>query len=299
MPLVSMTGFGRAESTLEFDDGRASIQVEARCVNGRGAEIKVRLPSGFEGLERSVREELGKIIKRGNANISVQLRQKRQLKQTINLEALKALREQLVGVAAEWGQSEPTLADLLSAPGVFDASSELTDNAAQTEALKNAITALVSETAASLSGMRREEGSALEATLSGILDQISNVSNHLAELPAAKGHHLMPRLREQVAELVSEQDGLDEARLHQEVALLVTKGDIEEEISRLRVHVDAAHALMQQAQSVGRKLDFLAQEMNREANTICSKASDITITQHGLELKALIDQFKEQVQNVE
>jgi uncharacterized protein (TIGR00255 family) len=294
MPLTSMTGFARSEAS----HGALSILIEARCVNGRSSDIKLRLPNGFDHLDKPIRSLFQKVIRRGNANVTVNLQREGDRRPRINSETLDGLRAALVERATAWGDPPPKLADLLTLPGVV----EMVDPAASDdddEARDEAILAAASDCAAKLGAAREAEGEAMLSVLKQLLGQIDQEVKALADHPDARGDHLMARLKAQLDHLLSETSQLDPQRLHQEVAVLATKADIEEELARLRAHIAAADTLFAAKEPVGRKLDFLAQEFNREANTICSKASSITVTQHGLALKALIDQVKEQVQNVE
>ncbi|GAB5511481.1 MAG: YicC family protein [Hyphomicrobiales bacterium] len=295
MALISMTGFARAEAQ---HDGLL-IQIEARCVNGRSSDIKLRLPSGLDRLDKPVRALFQKAIRRGNANITVSLQRETTRLPRINDQTLDALRSALVKRAQEWGQEPPKLADMLDLPGVL----EMVDPAALDDTNQDeqdaAILACATICANDLSASRAAEGVAMHAVLDKLIDTIEQEVGNLAAHPDAKGAHLFSRLKTQIDQLLDGTSDLDAVRLHQEAALLVTKADIEEELSRLRAHVDAAKTLLDESEPTGRRLDFLAQEFNREANTICSKASSIAITQSGLALKALIDQVKEQVQNVE
>lgn len=295
MALISMTGFARAEAQ---HDGLV-IQIEARCVNGRSSDIKLRLPSGLDRLDKPVRALFQKIIRRGNANITVSLQREAKRLARINDETLDALHLALAKKALEWGQEPPKLGDMLDLPGVL----EMVDPAALDDANQGeqdaAILACATICANDLSISRAAEGVAMHAVLDRLIDTIECEVSNLAAHPDAKGAHLFSRLKTQIDQLLGGTSDLDAVRLHQEAALLVSKADIEEELSRLRAHVDAARTLLDESEPTGRRLDFLAQEFNREANTICSKASSIAITQSGLALKALIDQVKEQVQNVE
>lgn len=290
-----MTGFARAEAQ---HDG-LSIQIEARCVNGRSSDIKLRLPSGLDRLDKPVRALFQKVIRRGNANITVSLQREAKRLPRINDETLDALRAALVKRAQAWGETPPKLADMLDLPGVL----EMVDPAALDDANLDeqdaAILACAKTCADELSSSRASEGVAMHTVLSELIKSIEVEVNALAAHRDAKGEHLFVRLKTQIDQLLADTSDLDAVRLHQEAALLVSKADIEEELSRLRAHTDAAKTLLDESDPTGRRLDFLAQEFNREANTICSKASSIAITQSGLALKALIDQVKEQVQNVE
>ena len=295
MTIVSMTGFARSEG---IEQG-AAIAVEARCVNGRSADIKLRLPAGFEALERPVRDLFQPVVRRGNAAITLTLKREARRTARLDLEALEAMRAALVPLAGRIGETPPTLRDCLGLPGIIEMVDEAGDTDERQVALETALLACARQCAEGLADARASEGRALQDVLSALVDAIAGETEALAALPEASGQHLMARLRAQLGRLLEPGAEIDPQRLYQEVALLATKADIAEELARLEAHVAAARVLLASDEPVGRRLDFLAQEFNREANTICSKASAIEVTQKGLSLKALIDQFKEQVQNVE
>jgi uncharacterized protein (TIGR00255 family) len=294
MPLTSMTGFARSEAS----HGALSVLIEARCVNGRSSDIKLRLPNGFDHLDKPIRSLFQNVIRRGNANVTINLQREGDRRPRINAETLDGLRAAFVERASAWGDPPPKLADLLTLPGVV----EMVDPAASDDddqARDEAILAAAADCAASLGRARELRARRCFLCWTNSLARSIRKSKRSPKHPDVRGDHLMIRLQSQIDRLLSDTSQLDPQRLHQEVALLATKADIEEELARLRAHIDAARSLLAAKEPVGRKLDFLAQEFNREANTICSKASSITVTQHGLALKALIDQVKEQVQNVE
>jgi uncharacterized protein (TIGR00255 family) len=297
MALNSMTGFSRTEA----NHGSLTILIEARCVNGRSSDIKLRLPSGFDHLDKPIRALFQTVVRRGNANVNVSLQSEADKRPRINAETLENLRATLSARAEAWGDPAPKLADLLVLPGIV----EMVDPAAADigeaaiKARDMAILECAEACAGELAKARASEGAAMLTILQDLVADIEREAQALADHPEARGEHLMARLKSQVERLLADANQLDAQRLHQEAALLATKADIEEELARLRAHVEAARSLLAATRPVGRKLDFLAQEFNREANTICSKASSIAVTQHGLALKALIDQVKEQVQNVE
>jgi uncharacterized protein (TIGR00255 family) len=295
MALISMTGFARAESQ---HDGLV-VQIEARCVNGRSSDIKLRLPSGLDRLDKPIRTLFQKTIRRGNANISVSLQQEAKRLPRLNEDTLDSLHHALIEKARAWGEEPPTLADLLNLPGVLEMVDPAALNDTNQDEQDAAILACAKMCAQELSAARAAEGAAMHTVLETLVNNIDSEVSSLAAHPDAKGAHLFSRLKTQLDQLLDNASDIDPQRLHQEAALLVSKADIEEELARLRAHVEAARVLLDESEPVGRRLDFLAQEFNREANTICSKASSIAITQSGLALKALIDQVKEQVQNVE
>ena len=282
-----------------LDEG-LSVRVEARCVNGRSSDIKLRLPSGLDHLDRPIRALFQTAVRRGNANVTVSLQREATRRPRINTDALEGLRKTLAERAQAWGEPMPALMDLLSLPGVVEIvdASAATAGVQAAEEQDAAILACAKQCASDLSKARAAEGSALSSVLTNLIDDIERETQALAEHPETRGEHRMARLKAQVDQLLADNQ-LDPQRLHQEAALLATKADIEEELARIRAHIEAARSLLAASEPVGRKLDFLAQEFNREANTICSKAASIAVTQHGLALKALIDQVKEQVQNIE
>lgn len=301
MPLTSMTGFARAQGELETAHGSIGIQVEARCVNGRSSDIKLRLPADLDQLEKPIRAAFQSVVRRGNANITVSIQRASNRQPRLNAATLTSLRAELAAQAKAWGEEPPSLTDLLGLPGVIEMADTASGEAdeAQQQEQDQAVLACVQQCAHDLGQARRAEGKALHAVLSDLIAQIEAETSALAAHPDTKAEHHLQRLQAQMDKLLGEASTLEPQRMHQEAALLATKADIEEELARLRAHISAAHELLAAAEPVGRKLDFLAQEFNREANTICSKAGSVAITQHGLALKALIDQVKEQVQNVE
>ncbi|MEM6382399.1 MAG: YicC/YloC family endoribonuclease [Pseudomonadota bacterium] len=294
--ISSMTGFARVEAQHEM----LSFQIEARCVNGRSADIRLRLPSGWEVIESPVRSAFQRVVRRGNANVTISVTRENRRLPKINKSALEALKRQAFELAETHGEKPPSLAELLRLPGVVEMSDSAADNPWADGDLKPVLMSAVEKCASDLAATRNSEGAALATVLSDLFDAISAESKSLGEAAQVQRGELAERLETQLAELLGDKGGqLDPSRLHQEIALLVSKADIAEELARLHAHVDAGRRLLTQAEPVGRKLDFLAQELNREANTVCSKAASLAITQHGLALKALIDQVKEQVQNVE
>ena len=200
--------------------------------------------------------------------------------------------------AQEFGLAPPTLDGLLNLRGVVEAA-ETADDETELAAVAEAVLKTLDEAIAALVAARCAEGAALAAVLAERLDEILALTQAADDNPARKPAAVRARLAASVAELLGSSRGLDEARLHQEAILLAAKADIREELDRLKAHVAAARALMTQGGAVGRRLDFLAQEFGREANTLCAKANDVSLTRQGLELRAQIEQLREQAQNVE
>jgi len=295
MPLSSMTGFARASGE------RAGLywQWEIKSVNGKALDVRLRLPQGFEALETPVRAALAQGFRRGNLQVSLSIsgeiaRETVRLNHDVLerlLAAGEALRERIGG--------EPLRADvLLSIKGVVEVASVPEDeaeaerrNAAMLESFRKAMVALAEA--------RRAEGERLETILRQQLARIAELAAAARANPSRSVEAIRARLSEQVARLLETGAALDPDRLHQEAVIAATRADIQEELDRLDSHVAAAAELLASGEAVGRKFDFLAQEFNREANTLCSKASDRSLTAIGLDLKTVIDQMREQVQNIE
>lgn len=295
MTISSMTGFGRAAGTA----GAWTYLWELRSVNGKGLDVRVRLPAGMDLLEQQVRTLAAHMLKRGNVQVSLQLScEEPSVELRINPNALFAAVEAAQQVSDAMG--EPVSADaVLAMRGVVEAVSVEADpeaiEARNAELLKAAESALEA-----LAANRREEGLRLASVVSGQLDRIEALTAEAAANPSRTPGAIQARLAQQVDRLTGASPALDPDRLHQEAMLLAVKADIQEEIDRLRSHVEAARELLAtEGDPIGRKFDFLAQEFNREANTLCSKSSDTALTRTGLELKNTIDQLREQVQNIE
>ena len=290
-----MTGFARAEGQ---HDGFGWAW-ELKSVNGRGLDIRTRAPQGFESLEPLARQKLGEALKRGNVNVSLVV-ERRTGEAGIRIN--RAVLDQVLALQAELAgkvdAAPPRLEALLAVRGVVEAGEEEADEEAR--AARDAdILAGLEQAVKAMVASRLEEGARLAAILTGHLDRIEELTAQAQALGSVQPEALKARLRQQVTELLEASPALNEDRLAQEAALLATKADIREELDRLAAHIAAARELMQAGSQIGRRFDFLCQEFNREANTLCSKSGDAELTRIGLELKAVIDQRKEQGQNVE
>jgi uncharacterized protein (TIGR00255 family) len=295
MPLSSMTGFARATGA----DNGLSWQWELRSVNGKSLEVRLRLPPGYEHLESNVRTLISGAVKRGNIQAALSIdATTHEADVTIN----EALLAQLVARAKKLQQelgSPPLQAEaLLALRGVVEATQNHVDED-QRQRLDGEILASLSAALKNLVSMRNEEGQRLAKILHANIDTVGKLAASIRTNPARSADAIRTRLKEQVQKLLEASGSLDPDRLHQEALLLATRNDVQEELDRLDSHVTAAQDLMRASEPVGRKFDFLSQEFNREANTICSKANDRSITALGLELKTVIDQLREQVQNIE
>lgn len=298
MALMSMTGFadraGEAEGT--------SWVWEARSVNGRGLDLRIRLPEGFEALEAPLRAAFGKAVARGSVSVGLRVaRTAGAAAQRLNPAALEAAVEAALAAgeaasAAGLDLAPMTAGDLLGLRGVLETEPGNGEgNAAAVEAVAADIAPLV----AGLVRARADEGAALARLLSAQIDRIADLTVRARDSAEARAARAGELLRTRIEAVLAATTVVDEARLAQELAMLAVKVDLTEELDRLDGHVGAARALLEEAGPVGRKFDFLTQEFNREANTLCAKAQAGDLTAIGLEMKVAIDQMREQVQNVE
>ncbi len=295
MPLMSMTGFGRSDGR----HGQYSWTWEIRTVNGRGLDIRLRLPPGHDTLEQPIREACKSRLARGNCTLALTM-------QRDTSDVVARLNEGMfrqVADAAERAReianvAPPTLDGLLAMRGVIELVED-EEGEAEMQARLDAVLSSFEMAVDAVKQARRDEGGHLGVAIEALLTEIETLVATIERAPARAPEAIGKRLREQVAKLMEEPSGLDEQRLHQEAVLLAAKADVEEEIARLKAHIAAARDLLKAEEPVGRRFEFLAQEFNREANTICSKSNDTEITQAGLALKAAIDRLREQVQNIE
>tara|TARA_R110000824_G_scaffold155226_7_gene327871 strand:- start:31944 stop:32831 length:888 start_codon:yes stop_codon:yes gene_type:complete len=295
MALTSMTGFARADG----DTPMLRWHWEVKSVNGKGLDVRFRLPSGFEGIEAKLREEMARHLKRGNVQAALTLdRQRGASAVRVNEDALNTVIIAMQALGERIELMPPRPEGVLALKGVLE-TGEAEGPLEDQENLEKLIIASFAEASVALAKARDEEGAKLQAVLSAQVDTIERLTKEAAASPAASVEALKARLAAQVAELLGASPALSEDRLAQEAALLATKADVREEIDRLTAHVAQARELFASSDPAGRRLDFLTQEFNREANTLCSKAADVALTRIGLELKAVIDQLREQIQNVE
>jgi uncharacterized protein (TIGR00255 family) len=295
MALQSMTGFARASA----NEAGAVIAWEVKSVNGKGVEARVRLPPGFERIEAPARQAIQKRFSRGNIQAALTIAKVGlQVQPVVNEAFLKDLAGLAKRLEEQFGVTPPSADGLLALRGVLELPETIEDEETRA-ATDAAILAALDSALAGLEQARLAEGSALGELLAGHIDTVELLT-HRAEIdPSREPAKIRERIAEQVRLLMDASANLDEQRLHMEAAFLATKADIREEIDRLKTHVASARKLLADGGPIGRKLDFLAQEFNRESNTLCSKANAAAVTAAGLELKAVVDQFREQVQNLE
>lgn len=290
-----MTGFARAEGATTA----GAFAWELRSVNGKGLEIRLRLPPGLERLETAVRQEIQKRFSRGNIQATLSLaRPVAASTSVVNEALLRDLAALSARISADYGLAAPSADGLLGLRGVLEPA-----EAEETEEVRagvdHAILAALARAIDALSTARAGEGAALAPVLLGHVEEIERLTLNAERDPARDPEIIRARLAEQVRLLMDAASGLDEARLHAEAAFLAVKADVREEIDRLKAHVASARELIAKGGPVGRKLDFLSQEFIRESNTLCSKSNAASVTAIGLGLKAVVDQFREQVQNLE
>jgi len=291
-----MTGFARTEGATDT----CTWQWEAKSVNGKGLDVRLRYPRGFDFIDIAARDRVSKRFKRGNVSLNLDINWTApQSSVTLNEQVLAQVLAAVPKIQDAVPDARPPSVDgLLALRGVLEQSDE-EFSAEQTEALQSVLLDGLDQLLEQLAEARGDEGERMGGVLHDQLADIENLSEEAAELAALQPDAIRARLKEQIAVLVEDFATIDPERLAQEAAVIMTKADVREELDRLTSHIEAARDLLAQDDPVGRRLDFLCQEFNREANTLCSKSSDTELTRVGLELKAVIEQFREQVQNIE
>ncbi len=295
MTLQSMTGFARSQG--QFED--TSWVWELRSVNGKGLDLRIRVPGGFEAVETAARNMLSKYFKRGNIQISLSISQSASVTiPYINHEAVSSLFDAAKELQQKLGGVLPGAAELMAMRGVVELGEKQIDEDTKNKRNANILNGL-EQAAKSLMEMRQSEGGAIAEVLREQVNKISQLHSAINASKSRSPEAIKAQLQAQVEKLIDSNSGFDEQRLYQEVAILAAKADLQEELDRLVVHVKAAQELLAGDGPVGRRLDFLAQEFNRECNTICSKSNSAEVTSTGLDMKLIIDQFREQLQNME
>jgi uncharacterized protein (TIGR00255 family) len=288
-----MTGFARAEG----DRLGIAWVWELKSVNGKSLDLRLRLAPGFDSLEPQLRTALGGRFRRGNFSASLAVTRTAPAAVRVNRETLGQLVSLMNQLAGEIEAAPPRIDGLLALRGVV----EMVEDESEAVLAERRYAVLDSWRMAldRLAEARAEEGARLGAVLDSKLSELHGLVEAAAECAAAQPAAIRQRLLTALAGLSDLVPGLPEERVAQEMALLIARADIREELDRLRAHIEQAADLMRQEEAVGRRLDFLCQELNREANTLCSKSADIELTRVGLSIKAAVEQFREQVQNIE
>jgi len=295
VPLQSMTGFGRHSDT----SGVFSWAWELKSVNGKSLDVKYRIPSLLSGFDQKAKKLISSNIGRGSVFVSLDLKQDKGADELIvHRDRLKTLAK----VAGEMGYLPglaPARVDgLLNCPGIVEITAQRIDDGARAD-LEERLLASLKMALDALVAARTSEGARMAAVLDDEMDHIADLVAGAANCAGARLEAIKERLKNNIDSLLDGETGVSEDRLAQEVAILAVKADIREEIDRLEAHIEDAKTLLKSDKLVGRRLDFLCQEFNREANTLCSKSQDKDLTRIGLDLKTTIDQFREQIQNIE
>jgi uncharacterized protein (TIGR00255 family) len=295
MALSSMTGFARGHGV----SGAYSWAWELKSVNAKGLDLRLRLPPGWDAAEGPVRAIANQVLARGTVYGTLSVERQGVIPVVrVNEPVLNAVLATLKSLAGRVTAAEPRLDGILSLKGVIEVVDE-DEREEDRHAAEAAVIAGFQQTLAELTAMRHREGEALAQVLTQRVAQISTLASRAELAPGRKPEAIKARIAEQVATLLDASNRFDADRLHQEAILIASKADIREELDRLASHVAQVGRLISEGGAIGRRLDFLAQELNREANTLCSKSNDVELTNIGLELKSVVEQFREQVQNLE
>jgi uncharacterized protein (TIGR00255 family) len=295
MALSSMTGFARSHGA----SGPYAFEWELKSVNAKGFDLRLRLPQGWDELDAHAKKRAGELLARGTvyANLNVK-RANAASTVRINEDVLSAIVKVAHELAGKIDAVAPSIDGLLGIKGVIEVV-ELDSNEDEDKAAKAAAAKAFDEALDNLVVMRRREGTSLGQILTQRLDEIEGLAKRAETAPGRKPDAVRARLAEQVAALLETTDRFDADRLSQEALLIAAKADIREELDRIASHLSQARELIGKGGPIGRRLDFLAQEFHREVNTTCSKSNDLELTNTGLEMKSVVEQFREQVQNLE
>ena len=295
MALSSMTGFARSHGT----SGPYAFEWELKSVNAKGFDFRMRLPPAWDDIEAATRKRAAELLSRGTvyANLSVK-RTGAASTVRINDDVLASVLKVAAEISARTDAVAPSVDGLLGIKGVIEIVEPESDEA-ELQAARAAVSVAFEEALQSLIAMRKREGIALGEILSQRMDEIERLAKRAEEAPGRKPEAVRARLAEQIATLLETSDRFDSDRLNQEAIMIAAKADIREELDRIASHIAQTRELLGKGGAVGRRLDFLAQEFNREVNTTCSKSNDIELTNIGLEMKNVVEQFREQVQNLE
>ncbi|MDO8981289.1 MAG: YicC/YloC family endoribonuclease [Afipia sp.] len=295
MALSSMTGFARSHGT----SGPYAFEWELKSVNAKGFDFRLRVPAGWDDVETAARKRATELLSRGTvyANLTVKRTGAASVVR-INEDVLSSILKVAGEISARTDAVAPSVDGLLGIKGVLEVVEPESDEA-EMQTARAAVSASFEQALQSLIDMRKREGISLGQILTQRMDEIERLAQRAEAAPGRKPEAIRARLAEQIAVLLETSDRFDADRLSQEALMIAAKADIREELDRIASHIAQTRELLGKGGPVGRRLDFLAQEFNREVNTTCSKSNDIELTNTGLEMKSVVEQFREQVQNLE
>jgi len=295
MVLSSMTGFARSHGT----SGPYTFEWELKSVNAKGFDLRMRMPSGFDEVETTARKRAGDVLSRGTVYANLTVKRANAVGTVrINEDVLNAVLKIATDMSGKIDAVAPSVDGLMNIKGVIEVVEPEADEAEEAAA-KTAIAAAFEDALKALVAMRKREGATLGDILALRLNEIEALAKKAEAAPGRKPEAIRARIAEQVATLLDASDRFDQDRLTQEALMIATKADIREELDRIASHISQAREMIGKGGPVGRRLDFLSQEFNREVNTCCSKSGDLELTNTGLEMKNVVEQFREQVQNLE
>ncbi|MBB5051355.1 uncharacterized protein (TIGR00255 family) [Afipia massiliensis] len=295
MALSSMTGFARSHGT----SGPYAFEWELKSVNAKGFDFRLRVPAGWDDVETAARKRATELLSRGTvyANLTVKRTGAASVVR-INEDVLSSILKVAGEISARTDAVAPSVDGLLGIKGVLEVVEPESDET-EMQTARAAVSASFEQALQSLIDMRKREGTSLGQILTQRMDEIERLAQRAEAAPGRKPEAIRARLAEQIAVLLETSDRFDADRLSQEALMIAAKADIREELDRIASHIAQTRELLGKGGAVGRRLDFLAQEFNREVNTTCSKSNDIELTNTGLEMKSVVEQFREQVQNLE
>ncbi|HLG80173.1 MAG TPA: YicC/YloC family endoribonuclease [Bradyrhizobium sp.] len=295
MVLSSMTGFARSHGA----SGPYTFEWELKSVNAKGFDLRLRLPQGWDELEVFAKKRAAELLSRGTVYANFNVKRADALSTVrINEDVLGAIVKVASSLSGRIDAVAPSIDGLLAIKGVIEVV-EPERNEDEDKAAMAAASSAFEEALTNLVAMRRREGEALGQILGQRMDEMEALARRAEAAPGRKPEAIKARLAEQIAALLETSDRFDPDRLNQEALLIAAKADIREELDRIASHIAQAREIIGKGGAVGRRLDFLAQEFNREVNTTCSKSNDVELTNIGLEMKNVVEQFREQVQNLE
>ena len=295
MALSSMTGFARSHGT----SGPYAFEWELKSVNAKGFDLRMRLPPGFDEVETIARKRATEVLSRGTVYANLTVKRGNALSTVrVNEDVLNSILRIAADLAGKIDAVAPSVDGLMAIKGVIEVVEPEADEE-EDKAAKMAVAAAFDEALTALVAMRKREGITLGEILTLRMNEIEMLAKKAEAAPGRKPEAIRAKLAEQIAALLESSDRFDSDRLNQEALMMAAKADIREELDRIASHVSQVREMIGKGGAVGRRLDFLAQEFNREVNTCCSKSNDIELTNTGLEMKNVVEQFREQVQNLE